>query len=414
MYEGESVTREDIRLFGQYQRPLPEYLDVESLPAAEKYLKVPPEERRRRVAELKQKIRDGVVRIQQSPQFREYLIAMSRFHAYSWHNQLLIMLQRPDATLVRGFQGWREMERYVKQSEKGIRILAPAGPTSEVSWVRATDGKTWHIRRVEYKWVIYEGNVVVKPCKTRAEAVQWLHDQGAVARKAVIAVQRFVDVAVFDVKQTEGKPLPEFEVPVLTGEMNKPLFDTMLALMSKRGVSVSFESRPDQDPGIKGQFHPPNSIWVRPEEPPAQQLKTLLHEGAHYYTEGPFQLPRADAETIAESAAFVVGAHHGFDTGVRSFPYVALWAKDEATLNKNLDGIHKVSEHMIEELEETAEQPPLPITPMAKRKTITVEEAESKYSAAEIQTKAKEAGINPFGASKRDLCRALIKLNALK
>ncbi len=78
---------------------------------------------------------------------------------------------------------------------------------------------------------------------------------------------------------------------------------------------------------IKGQYSH-GEIWVKPEEPRAQQLKTLIHEIAHYYSEGVFRIPRQDAETIAESGAYVVGAHFGFDTGVRSFPYVALWAQD--------------------------------------------------------------------------------------
>jgi hypothetical protein len=154
---------------------------------------------------------------------------------------------------------------------------------------------------------------------------------------------------VSDISQTEGKPLPEFEVPVLTGEVNEQLFSKLLELMKKRGVPVSFESRPHLSPEVKGEYRP-GGIWVRPEEPRAQQLKTLLHEAAHYYSEGVFHIPRRDAETIAESAAFVVGAHHGFDTGVRSFPYVALWAQDRKVLEQNLGAIRRVASMMFEGL----------------------------------------------------------------
>ena len=153
-----------------------------------------------------------------------------------------------------------------------------------------------------------------------------------------------------DLSQTEGEDLPEFEIPVLTGEANEELFADLLTHMKQRGVSVEFDSRPDMDPGIKG-FYSHTGIWVRPEEPRAQQLKTLLHEIAHYYSEGVFHIPRADAETIAESAAYVVGAHYGFDTGVRSFPYVALWAQDEKVLSENLTAIQRVSNTILEELE---------------------------------------------------------------
>jgi len=72
---------------------------------------------------------------------------------------------------------------------------------------------------------------------------------------------------------------------------------------------------------------------------------------SHYYSEGVFRIPRRDAETIAESAAYVVGAHYGFDTGVRSFPYVALWAKEEKVLKENLASIRKVATTILEGME---------------------------------------------------------------
>ncbi len=149
--------------------------------------------------------------------------------------------------------------------------------------------------------------------------------------------------------------MPEIEVPVLTGEANEDLFNRALRLVEAQGVEVSFEPRPQQDPEIKGIYFGKN-IWVRPEESRAQQLKTLLHETAHYFSEGVFRIPRADAETIAESVTFTVGAHFGFDTGTRSFPYVAVWSKDKKTLEANLAAIRKVSGKIIDGLEQTAEK----------------------------------------------------------
>ena len=165
---------------------------------------------------------------------------------------------------------------------------------------------------------------------------------------------------VFDLSQTEGKPLPEFDVPSLTGEANEELFNSAITLSRTQGLEVSFESRPDMDTGIKG-FYSGKLIWVRPEEPRAQQLKTLLHELAHYYSEGVFRIPRRDAETIAESAAFAVGAHFGFDSGVRSFPYVAIWAQDKKVLEQNLAAIRKVTMTILESLEKT---PSIELMPM--------------------------------------------------
>ena len=153
-----------------------------------------------------------------------------------------------------------------------------------------------------------------------------------------------------DVSQTDGELLPEFEVPALTGEANEELFERIMVLTRVQGLDVSFDSRPHQDPAIKGTYSG-KSIWVRPEESRAQQLKTLLHEVAHYYSENVFRIPRRDAETIAESVAFTVGAHFGFDSGTRSFSYVALWAEDKKVLEANLAAIRKVSTKMFDALE---------------------------------------------------------------
>jgi len=172
------------------------------------------------------------------------------------------------------------------------------------------------------------------------------------AREGAVAVPTptyFKVVNVFDVSQTEGKPLPEIAVPVLSGAFSKELYDKLMALASKHSLAVSFEPRPELDPAIKGMLLG-KTIWVKGDEPEAQRLKTLAHEHAHYFTEAVYLIPRADAEVIAESVAFVVSAHFGFDTGTRTFPYVALWAKEKKVLEQNLATIRKISGRMIEEL----------------------------------------------------------------
>ncbi len=326
--------------------PLPESaLSVEYLPA----IQVEPGETK--TGALLRKLKDGVQRIQTSDELRNYLIAMSRFYNYSWNNQLLIMLQRPDATHVAGFNTWKDLGRWVKKGEAGIAIFAPRFRAADVTWVRHADGERWRIQRLGEEWGIFKEDHLVGRHRTKGEAERQLRMWGATEERVAEAAPRFIVVHVFDIAQTEGKPLPEFAVPVLNGEVNEELFVSLRALMKQRGVAVSFESRPHMDPAIKGQYQAPDQSWVRPEEPPAQQLKTLLHEIAHYYSEGVFRIPRRDAETIAESAAYVVGAHYDFDTGTRSFPYVALWAQDEKVLSENLAAIQRVSNTILEEME---------------------------------------------------------------
>jgi len=347
MEVGELISRKDRHLVDPL--PLPESaLSVEYLPA------VRTEPGETKTDALLKKLKDGVAQIQSSDEFRNYLVAMSRFHDYSWNNQLLIMLQKPDATHVAGFNAWKDMGRWVKKGETGIAIFAPIFSAREVKWVRLTDGATWQIQRLDKEWGIYREGRLVDRARTRREAERQVREWGATEEKVGDVEPRFIVVYVYDISQTEGEPLPEFEVPVLTGEVNEELFAGLKKLMKQRGVTVSFKPRPYQDLEIKGQYSP-TGIWVRPEEPPAQQLKTLTHEIAHYYSAGVFHIPRADAETIAESAAFVVGAHYGFDTGTRSFPYVALWAREEKVLEHNLASIRNVANTIIEDLEKVTQ-----------------------------------------------------------
>jgi hypothetical protein len=274
---------------------------------------IEPETKERKIDEVLRRLKSGVDSIQESENFREFLLTMSKFHDYSIGNLMLIMLQKPDATRVAGFTTWKDLGRYVRKGERGIAILAPCMPPKEARVVEPEDGED------------EESLVEIRPLY-------------------------FKVVHVFDISQTEGKELPEVEVPALTGEADEELFNGALELAKAQELDISFESRPYQDPAIKGMYSG-KTIWVRPEESRAQQLKTLLHEMAHYYSEGVFRMPRRNAETIAESVAFTVGAHFGFDSGIRSFPYVALWAQDKKVLEQNLADIRKVSTKIIDALE---------------------------------------------------------------
>ncbi len=308
----ERVSPGDYKLLSWVGAPVPDYSFA-----------VEPETKERKIDEVLKRLKEGVDGIQESDNFRKFLLTMAKFHDYSIGNLILIMLQKPNATRVAGFGTWRDLGRWVKKGEKGIAILAPCMPP--------------------------KGAKATPPEESEAEEGETKEER----ERGDIRPLYFKVVHVFDVSQTEGKPLPEFEVPALTGEANEGLFTEVMHLVKTEGVEVSFEPRPDQDLDIKGMYYG-KTIWVKPEESRAQQLKTLLHEVAHYYSEGVFQIPRRDAETIAESVAFTIGAHFGFDTGTRSFPYVALWSEDKKVLEANLAAIRKVSAKIIDGLEQTA------------------------------------------------------------
>lgn len=94
-----------------------------------------------------------------------FLDTLAKFHRYSFGNVLLIGMQSPAATRVAGFNTWKTLGRYVRQGEKGITILAP---------------------------LIYQSD-------------DQKDDDDQEARE----LRGFKAVTVFDVSQTDGKPLPD-------------------------------------------------------------------------------------------------------------------------------------------------------------------------------------------------------------
>jgi hypothetical protein len=318
----------------------PQYYDILTwfnVPVPDYSFAIEPEVKERKIDAVLQQLKDGVSRIHESSIFREFLTTMSKFWEYSFGNQILIMLQRPGATRVAGFNTWKDLGRYVKAGERGIAILAPCLPPKALMCPLCGNPFTERELRTHLSEV------------HRREDISTLVREAREGAVAVPTATYFKVVYVFDVSQTEGKPLPEIAVPVLSGAFSKELYDKLMALASKQGLTVSFEPRPEQNPEIKGILLG-KDIWVKGDEPEAQRLKTLAHEEAHYFTEAVYLIPRADAEVIAESVAFVVCTHFGFDTGTRSFPYVALWAKEKKVLEQNLASIRKISGRMIEEL----------------------------------------------------------------
>ena len=140
---------------------------------------------------------------------------------------------------------------------------------------------------------------------------------------------------------------------MITGDQTRPLYENAQAFIESQGIVVSSDPKLEDHPDAMGYWLPTGRlIWVRPEVPQDQRTKTLLHEGGHAFA----QIRGVqDAEVMAESVAYVVASHFGFDTGVRSFPYIAVWAQDVKVLKSNLETIRKVAKEMIEGIEHAAE-----------------------------------------------------------
>jgi hypothetical protein len=262
-----------------------------------------------RQSEILRRLEQAIGEIHDSESFRRYLDMQARFHRYSPNNVALILSARPDATRVAGFRAWRRMDRFVMKGERGIKILVPM------------------TKKVEN------------------------HESGEEEKRVFFGVG-----TVFDVSQTQGRPLEEIHVPVLEGEQGADLYTKTWEFLTRAGVRV--EAMGDQEeerhPTLMGYFLPEtNLIRIRNSVSQLQRTKTLLHETAHLiggHGECSW-LPRDEAETEAESVAYVVGAHFGLDTGERSFPYVALWSQDRQTFQAVLGKIQTTSARVIDGIE---------------------------------------------------------------
>ena len=138
---------------------------------------------RERLREITDGIEQGIKELFESEKYMRYLSVMSRFHRYSVNNTMLIYMQKPDATLVAGYNKWKDQfERHVKKGEHGITIIAPT----------------------PYKKKIEEQKL---DPDTKAPILD--KDGKIVTEEKEIEIPMFRPVKVFDVSQTDGKPLPE-------------------------------------------------------------------------------------------------------------------------------------------------------------------------------------------------------------
>lgn len=285
-----------------------------------------------RIKEITEHLEQGVQEVFESERYRDYLKAMSRFHNYSLNNTLLIVMQKPDASLVAGYGKWRdEFERHVKSGEKGIKILAPA-PYKIKKDVAKTDPDT--------------GQPVIGA------------DGKPVTEQQEVTIPAFKVVSVFDVSQTEGKELPDIAVDALTGNVSQ-YEDFWRALKLTSPVPVTLEK-------IDGSAHgyydlAEKRIAIDDGMSELQTIKTAIHEIAHAKLHdidlnAPEQTERPDRSTRevqAESVAYTVCQHFGLDTSDYSFGYVAGWSsgRDIKELRASLETIRTAASELISEIE---------------------------------------------------------------
>lgn len=236
-----------------------------------------------------------------SDAMKQYLATMSRFHKYSWGNQLLIHVQMPAASHVAGFNAWLGLHRFVRKGEKGIAILAPC--TSKMQHVEVEDGDETTVRR---------------------------------------PVRSYRTVHVFDISQTDGEPLP---VPKrVSGDPGAAV--ALLEAYARDTLGITVEYVPTLAKALGQSMN--GRIEIVAGLDPAHRFSVLVHEVAHEMLH--WSLPpeaRQDktlVETEAEAVAMIACASIGLDNaGTAAADYIGLYRGNRDTLRTSLMAIHKAA-----------------------------------------------------------------------
>lgn len=267
-----------------------------------------------KIKEITEQLEQGVKEVYESDKYKDYLNFVSKFYDYSVNNIILIMMQKPDASLVAGYKAWQtKFKRQVRRGEKGITILAPC------------------------------------PHKFKKE----VEDENGNVTEKEVQYTTFRATTVFDISQTDGEDVPHY-VTALTGEVDnyENLLDKLKAVAP---VEVGFE---EIKTGAHGYFHlEEKRIAINQGMSQQQTIKTLIHEISHAILHDRETGEEKDAdkhtrEVQAESVAYTVCNMLGLDTSDYSFGYVASWSKGKEVkeLNASMEVIRKTAKELIEQI----------------------------------------------------------------
>ena len=289
------------------------------------------------IKKLTDQIEAGIKALFQSgdlEKYQAYLHTMSHFHHYSVNNQMLIFSQCPHATLVAGYQKWQnQFSRHVLRGEKGISILAPT----------------------PYKIKVEKEKLDPDTKLPLLDA-----DGNTITEEKEVQIPMFRPVKVFDVSQTDGKPLPErVQSPVAELTGNVEHYEAFMEAL-RRISPVPIEMKPLSN-DLDGFFSPSKqSITLRDGMSEVQTVCAAVHEIAHSKLHDYAKLPNSQPkdsnteEIEAESIAYTVCAYFGIETSANSFGYVATWSKDKdlKAFKDSLDTIRKTSSELISGVEQ--------------------------------------------------------------
>ena len=300
---------------------------------------------------LAEHLKEGMKNYLDSEQFKSFLETMSKFHNYSLNNIHLLKMQNPNVSQVASFNKWKtDFDRTVKKGSKALKI-----------------------------WVPYQ---VKTSIPVHQKELDFTTAENEMEQKEII-VTRFKLGNVFDVSQTEGKELPK-AIHELTGDVKdyEDLYRAAKAVSMDNQVSISFEEINRES--TNGYYSPDENRIVISKGLKGQEqiLKTIFHEMAHADLHRGSNAQYGDdqyrkQELQAESVAYVVANHFGFDTSSYSFGYLAIWAKDKngfEDMVEQLQVVQKEAKSLIDRMDAKLE--------LVKNKTVTKDKFADKLQQA--------------------------------
>jgi len=266
-----------------------------------------------------------------SAEIRRYLTFFSKFHDYSFYNRILIFIQKPDATKVASYKKWQEKHRQVKKGAKAISILAP---------------------------IITKGKEVADDEPSLG--------MGELSRDR--DVTRFMAVNVFDISDTEAMgpegeipPTPEWFGDNTPSETADELFGYVSEVASDLGIKITTSDASGGERGYAAGDHINISSGVEG----VGRLSTMIHEIAHelmhfkkssiFFQDDEVRSSSALKELQAESVSYVVLKHYGLPVSHHT-TYLALWRANKEKIQSNLEVISKVSQFIIDKIDEEAKR----------------------------------------------------------
>ena len=305
---------------------------------------------------LAEHLKEGMKNYLDSEQFKSFLDTMSKFHNYSLNNIHLLKMQNPNVSQVASFNKWKtDFDRTVKKGSKALKIWVPY--------------------QVKTSIPVHQKELDFTPAENEMEQKE-------------IIVTRFKLGNVFDVSQTEGKELPK-AINELTGDVKdyEDLYRAAKAVSMDNQVPISFEDIKKES--TNGYYSPDENRIVISKGLKGQEqiLKTIFHEMAHADLHRGSNAQYGDdqyrkQELQAESVAYVVANHFGFDTSSYSFGYLAIWAKDKngfEDMVEQLQVVQKEAKSLIDRMDAKLE--------LVKNKTVTKDKFADKLQQAKEKSK---------------------------